>query len=63
MTLPPIVTVPEGSRSLRAVNILRCFTGRFTIFSEPELTNSIVTRVIYGLLRILTSVLCAMSRS
>ena len=33
----------DESRSLRAANSLRCFTGRFTELSDLELPNSTVT--------------------
>ena len=55
--------VAEGSRSMSAVNILRRFTGRFTVFSESELPNSIATGVVYWLLRTLNFASCIMSCS
>ena len=63
ITLSPMVIEVEGSNSLRAIKILRCFTGRFTLFPESELPNSIVVRVVYRLLRNFTSAACAMRRS
>ena len=53
ITLSPMVIEVEGSNSLRAIKILLCFTGRFTLFPESELPNSIVVRV----------AACAMRRS
>ena len=60
---PATVMVAEGSRSMSAVNILRRFTGRFTVFSKSELPNSIATGVVYWLLRTLNFASCAMSCS
>ena len=63
VTLSFIVMEAEGSSSLMTIKILRCFTGRFTLFPESELPNSIVVRVVYRLLRNFTSAACAMRRS
>ena len=42
-----IVMDRDGSRSLKAVNSLRCFLGRFTELSDSEFSNSTVTGVKY----------------
>ena len=47
MVVSLIVIDSDESRSLRAANDLRCFTGRFTELSESELLNSTVTGVTY----------------
>ena len=53
----------DGSRSLRAAKILRCFTGRFTELSDSELPNSTVTEVTYRSLMNFISAVWAMWRS
>ena len=44
--LSPIVMEAEGLRILRAIKVLRCFTGRFTVLTESKRPNSIVTGVV-----------------
>ena len=51
MVMSLIVMDSDGSRRLRAVNNLRCFTGRFTDLSDSELPDSTVTGVTYHSLR------------
>ena len=46
VTLSFIVMEAEGSSSLMAIKILRCFTGRFTVFSDSEFLNSSVIGVV-----------------
>ena len=41
-----MVIVVDGSRSLIAAKILQYFTGIFTVLSELELSNSMMTRVV-----------------
>ena len=53
----------DESRSLIAVKSLRCFTGIFTVLSESELPNLMVTGVVYRLFTNLTSAACAIRRS
>ena len=55
MTLSLMVMDAEGSRSLIAMKIFLCLTGRFTEFSDSELPNSTVIGVVYRLLINLTS--------
>ena len=55
-----IVMDSDGSRSLRAANSLRYFTGRFTELSNSELPNSMVTGVTYRSLMNLISAAWAM---
>ena len=52
-----------GSKILIAMKIFLCFTGRFTEFSESELSNSTVMGVVYWLLVNLTSAAWAIMRS
>ena len=47
MVVSLIAMNSDGSRSLRAVNNTRCFTGRFTELFDSELPNSMVTGVTY----------------
>ena len=49
----------DGSKTFKAANNFRCFTGRFTELSESELPNSTVTGVIYQLLTNFISAACA----
>ena len=63
INLSPIVMVADGSISLIVVNILRYLTGRFTVFSESEVPNSMVNGVVYLLLRKFTSTSCVMIHS
>ena len=46
MTLSLIVIEADGSRSLMAMKIFQCFTGRLTEFSDSELPNSTVMEVV-----------------
>ena len=46
MTLFLIVMEADMSSSLMAMKIFRCFTGRFTEFSDSKLSNSTVIRVV-----------------
>ena len=45
ITLSLIVIEADGSRSLIAMKIILCFTGRLTEFSDSELPNSKVIEV------------------
>ena len=55
MVVSLIVMDSDDSRSLRAVNNVRCFTGMFTELPDLELPNSTVTGVAYLSLIILIS--------
>ena len=46
MTLFFMVVEVDESSSLMAMEIFRCFTGRFTEFSDSELPNSTVIGVV-----------------
>ena len=46
MTFSLMVIDAEGSKSLIAMKIFLCFTGRFTKFSDSELPNSTVIGVV-----------------
>jgi len=46
MTLSFMVMEADGSSSLIAMKIFRCYTGRFTEFSDSELLNSTVIGVV-----------------
>ena len=63
MVMSLIMMDGEGSRSLRAANNLRCFTGRFTKLSDSELPNSTLTGVTYLSLKNLISVVWEIWRS
>ena len=42
----PMLIVDDGSRSLIAAKSFRCLTGIFTVFSQSELSNSMVMGVV-----------------
>ena len=63
MTLSLIVIKADGSRSLMAMKICRCFTRRLMEFSDSKLPSSTVMGVVYRLLVNLISAAFAMSRS
>ena len=46
MTLSFIVMETEGSSSLMTIEILRCFTRKFTVLSDLELPNSTLIAVV-----------------
>ena len=46
MNLSLMVIEVDGSSSLMAMKIFRCFTGRFTEFSDSELPSSAVIGVV-----------------
>ena len=58
-----IVIDKDGSRSVRTVKSLRCFTEKFTELSDLELPNSTVTEVIYRSLMNFISAAWVMWRS
>ena len=58
-----IVIDKDGSRSVRTVKSLRCFTETFTELSDLELPNSTVTEVIYRSLMNFISAAWVMWRS
>ena len=49
----------DVSKTFKAANNIRCFTGTFTELSESELPNSTVTGVMYQLLTNFISAACA----
>ena len=63
MTLSLMMIDADGSRSLMAMKIFLCFTGRLTEFSDSELPNSTVIGVTWRLLVNLISAAYAMMRS
>ena len=58
-----MVIVADGLRILITAKSVGCFTGIFTVPSESELPNLMVTGVLYQLLTNFTKVACAIQIS